>query len=364
MKYLFCFLALGSLAFVPANCAFAQTQDSFHPGKIWSDDHGVAINAHGGGILYQNGTYYWFGEHKIKGTAGNSAHVGVHCYSSTDLYKWKDEGIALAVLKDPSSEIQDGCIIERPKVLYNAKTKKYVMWFHLELKGKGYSAARCGVATSDTATGPYTYVGSLRPDAGAWPIGVTDDEKRGVLARDFEKGQMSRDMTLFEDDDGTAYLIAASEDNQVTHISQLSDDYLTTSGKYIRAFSWKSEAPAIFKYQGKYYYIGSGCSGWAPNAAMSAVADLMMGPWTSLGNPCHDTPDHDRSTFGSQSTYVLPVAGKNDAFIFMADRWNPSNAIDGRYVWLPIQFVDGKPTLKWMPEWNLSVFDNATAATQ
>jgi hypothetical protein len=41
--------------------------------------------------------FYWFGEHKIAGEAGNVAHVGVHCYTSTDLYNWKDAGIALAV---------------------------------------------------------------------------------------------------------------------------------------------------------------------------------------------------------------------------------------------------------------------------
>ena len=41
----------------------------------------------------------------------------------------------------------------------------------------------------------------------------------------------------------------------------------------------------------------------------------------------------------------------------MADRWAPKNAIDGRYVWLPIQWEDGNPVLKWMDHWALSVFD-------
>ena len=95
------------------------------------------INAHGGGILYDKGTYYWYGEHKVEGDAGNYAQVGVHCYSSKDLYNWKDEGIALKVVEgDHSHPIAKGCILERPKVVYNKKTGKYVMWFHLELKGK------------------------------------------------------------------------------------------------------------------------------------------------------------------------------------------------------------------------------------
>lgn len=343
-----------------AGIAVAQdtAANGFHPGEIWLDDHGVAINAHGGGILFQNGNYYWFGEHKTAGQGGNVAHVGVHCYSSTDLYHWKDEGIALSVSKDPSSEITEGCILERPKVIYNAATHKYVMWFHLELKGQGYSAARCGVAVSDSVTGPYTYLKSLRPNAGFWPLNVTDAEKKGALARDFDQGQMARDMTLFQDDDGSAYLVASSEDNATMDISKLSDDYLNTSGQYIRAFSWHAEAPTIFKYNGKYYFIGSACNGWNPTYAMSAVADSMLGKWTSLGTPCRGPQSETGQTFESQSTYVLPVAGKPGAFIFMADRWRPNNAIDGRYVWLPVQFENGAPTISWMKDWDLGVFDN------
>ena len=67
------------------------------PGAIWQDNNGRHINAHGGGILYHDGRYYWFGEHKTEGEGGNRANVGVHCYSSKNLYDWRDEGIALAV---------------------------------------------------------------------------------------------------------------------------------------------------------------------------------------------------------------------------------------------------------------------------
>ena len=339
-----------------ASSGLAEPAALFHPGETWLDTNGVAINAHGGGILFKDGTYYWFGEHKTTGPGGNVAHVGVHCYSSTDLYNWKDEGVALAVSKDPSSDIVEGCIIERPKVLYNAKTKKYVMWFHLELKDHGYSAAKCGIATSDTVAGPYTYLKSLRPDAGAWPIDLEEKDKKGPLGRDFEGGQMSRDMTLYQDDDGSAYLISSSEDNGKIHISQLTDDYLNTTGRYTRGLWW-AEAPAIFKYKGKYYMIVSACSGWAPNAATIGVADSMLGKWRSLGNPCRGEPDQLKTTFQSQSTAVIPVAGKTDAFIFMGDRWRPDNAIDGRYVWLPIQFENGMPVIKWVPEWDLTAFD-------
>jgi hypothetical protein len=90
------------------------------------------------------------------------------------------------------------------------------------------------------------------------------------------------------------------------------------------------EAPAICKRQGRVYFIGSDCTGWAPNAARSAVADAVWGPWTELGNPCVG-PERE-TTFGGQSTYILPVAGKEDAYIVMFDLWRPENAIDGRYM--------------------------------
>ena len=105
---------------------------AFHPGKIWTDTKGVAINAHGGGVLFHEGTYYWFGEHKVEGTRGNRSHVGFHVYASENLLDWRDEGIALAVDDSPGSEIPTGSVMERPKVIYNARTGKFVMWFHLE----------------------------------------------------------------------------------------------------------------------------------------------------------------------------------------------------------------------------------------
>src|SRR5437764_1131869 len=43
---------------------------AFHPGEIWRDDQDHVINAHGGGFLWHEGVYYWFGEHKIEGGAG------------------------------------------------------------------------------------------------------------------------------------------------------------------------------------------------------------------------------------------------------------------------------------------------------
>ena len=356
---------------------------AFRPGEIWPDHNGFHINAHGGGVLFHEGTYYWFGEHKIAGTAGNNAEVGVHVYSSTDLYQWQDEGIALKVSEDPTSDIARGCILERPKVIHNRRTGKFVMWFHLEVKGDGYSSARSGVAVATSPAGPYEFLHSLRPDAGSWPANAQRDlqhplddaeqaQLRGrefpggpvphypsqlLFRRDFAVGQMARDMSLFVDDDGAAYQIYSSEENGTLHLSRLSDDYLQSGGHYVRLFPGGfHEAPALMKRRGKYFLISSGCTGWFSNPARLSMADSLAGPWTDLGNPCRGSRAEIDTTFQSQSTFILPVAGKSDAFIFMADRWKPENAIDGRYIWLPVQFENDRPFLAWKSEWDLGVF--------
>ena len=64
--FLFVFLSISSFV-------SAQKYHSFFPGQLWTDNKDVHINAHGGGILFNNGVYYWFGEHKIEGEAGNQA---------------------------------------------------------------------------------------------------------------------------------------------------------------------------------------------------------------------------------------------------------------------------------------------------
>lgn len=357
-------------ALVLSACASAPAPDAgaFMPGAIWPDDHGVHINAHGGGLLEHEGVTYWFGEHKVGGKAGNRAQVGVHAYSSRDLTNWHDEGIALAVNDDPMSDIVRDSIIERPKVIFNAKTGKFVMWFHLELKGVGYKAARAAVAVADKVIGPYRYLGSFRPNAGVWPVQVSDEDKRpggSVLARDFETGQMARDMTLFIDTDGQAYQLYASEENHTMHVSRLSADYLQPAGEYARMkVNGDDEAPAIFKHKGRYYLITSGLTGWAPNAAKSYVADHILGPWTALGNPVRGTPEQVEKTFGGQSTHVLSLRRNGcERQILMLDIWRPDDAIDGRYAWLPIEWEGDRPVVRWRERWTLRDLDRLPCAT-
>lgn len=357
---------------------FSHAKGEIRSGQLWPDNHGVHVNAHGGGILYHRGTYYWFGEHKAENTS--NAMVGVTCYSSKNLTDWKNEGVALAVSDEQGSDIEKGCILERPKVIYNAKTRKFVMWFHLELKGLGYRAARAGVAVADKVTGPYHFLRSQRVNAYRYPLNVTESEKAAMaklqpkdyaewwtpkwrraiekglfLQRDLSTGQMARDQTVYVDDDGKAYHIFSSEDNLTLQIAELSEDYTFHTGRFVRvAAGGQNEAPAIFKKDGTYWMITSGCTGWEPNKARMFSARDIMGPWKQHESPCVG-PKADL-TFGGQSTYVLKVEGRRDAFIFMADIWRPKHPSDARYIWLPIDFRNGLPVVEWRDEWTLEYF--------
>lgn len=374
------FVMLGLLMMLDGSCSAAGTDlGVFRPGQPWHDTTGAAINAHAGGILAHGGTNYWYGQIMVEGPSafGSNARVGVSCYSSTNLYDWNNCGVVLAVSDEPGHFLERGCKIERPKVIYNAKTRRFVMWFHHEIKDLAHRNALVGVAVSDSPTGPFTFIKTFRPNANAWPVNVLDGHKTfpkpeafcefggaslpdhpdvlNLVGRDFHRGQMSRDMTLFADDDGKAYHICASEDNSTMHISELTDDYLSPSGKYLRVFINRfMEAPTVFKRNGKYYMINSGCTGWAPNPGRSAVAPSIWGPWEELGNPF--VGPESETSFRSQPTFVLPVPGRPNAFIYLGDRWNPSNAVEATFVWLPIEFENEKPILKWRDEWNLNLF--------
>ena len=129
-------------------------------------------------------------------------------------------------------------------------------------------------------------------------------------------------MNLFIDDDGTAYIIYSSEENRTMFISRLNDEYtdldvpqdsvgLAKNGvDFVRLFpGGQREAPALFKYDGTYYMITSGATGWSPNPARYWKADEILGEWTDMGDPC--IGDTDGKTFWTQSTNVIPVDPEN-----------------------------------------------------
>jgi len=149
------------------------------------------------------------------GTAitGGRADRYVSCYLSTDLFRRElrspiltvnTQTAPIRVRTDLRLSNEDGSKVnlERPKVLFNKRTRKFVLWAHYE-NGKDYRAAACAIATSDHPDEGFVYHGNFNP-----------------------YGCMSRDCTLFQDDDGSAYFISAARDNADLHMYRLAGEYL------------------------------------------------------------------------------------------------------------------------------------------
>jgi hypothetical protein len=295
-------------------------------GVQWADTDGNPIQAHGGGIIRVEGYYYWFGENRNP----DSTFFAVSVYRSLDLMQWEFRN---HVLQASSAPELDPANIERPKIVYNESTSKYVMWMHWE-NGQDYGAARAAVASSDTVDGDYTYHGSFRPYQ---DMGVTDHDRPGY---------MSRDCTLFVDDDGTAYFLSATNENYDLNLYQLTDDYLEIDHLVETLFpGGHREAPALAKYGGTYYLLTSGATGWDPNQGQYATSDDLASGWSAMQNI------GDGTTYHSQSTFIAEVGGLQDPlFLYMGDRWagaygGPVN--DSTYVWQPMTLGSGDMSMSW-----------------
>ncbi|KAF4979129.1 hypothetical protein FZEAL_4619 [Fusarium zealandicum] len=287
------------------------------PGATWTATNtGEHVQAHGHGLIEVDGTYYMIGEDKTDGTFFQN----VNCYSSKDLVEWTYKGALLSRINQPGHDLGPNRVVERPKVIYNDKTNKFVLYMHID--SQDYKDARVGVATGDSVCGTYSYHGSFRP-----------------------LGRQSRDMGLFKDDDGSAYLM--TEDREFgTRIMALSDDYLNVT-KITYEWKYFAESPAMLKTDEYYFIFGSHLTGWDPNDNVYSYAKSLSGPWSEWT----EFAPVGSKTFRSQVSYIQPL-GTNKA-IYIGDRWVQSNLAASTYVWLPLDVSGTKVSLKWRDSWTL-----------
>ena len=108
----------------------------------------------------------------------------------------------------------------------------------------------------------------------------------------------SRDETVFQDDDGTAYLVFATNHNKQIRIAQMTPDYLGLTGVSFATLHHHRSAQSagdVRRHDGEYYLITSGATWFAPNAAEYAVSSTPLGPYTMKGNPISGSAGlHDR----------------------------------------------------------------------
>lgn len=343
-------------------------QPMIYPGKAWLDTHGKRIQAHGGSVLFFEGVYYWYGENKEKTTGSGAVwHWGVRCYASTDLCSWEDKGIIIPpTTEDEASPLHPHSMVDRPHIIYNAQTQKFVCWLKIMCKD---GTQRSTVLTANHLLGPYEIVRSgLRP--------------LGMSAGDFD---------LAVAPDGKAYYYFERVHSE-TICADLTDDYTNVTGYYSTHFPHRGppfvrEVTAHFVRKGKHYLITSGTTGYMPNPSEVAMADTWHGPYTVLGNP-HPN-DRSNTSYHSQISSVFKVEGKKDLYIAVADRWLPqkvdvpytlykgafykffitgepltdsekwvmtmdvqSNTSEADYVWLPLHFDGDMVMIDWKDQWS------------
>lgn len=347
---------------------------SIRPGKVWLDTDGKRIQAHGGSIITVGDTFYWYGENKEKTTGENNIwHWGVRCYSSKDLYNWNNEGIIIPPVFDEKSPLHPSAMMDRPHILYNERTEKYIAW--LKIMGEPASFA---VLEADDVLGPYKM---LNPCVNPCGLDVGDFD----LAVDAETKK--------------AYLFSECPHTMI-YCTELNDEYTDAAGSYSEHFLHTAppesrEAPAHFVRNGRHYLITSGTTGYFPNESEVSIAEDWHGPYEIVGNPHMN--DRSRTSFNSQISSVFRHPEKKDLYIALADRWRPDlpqlygrrfetgeaedeiqekfrrifdpsvefifteedakdmriNSSISDYVWLPLVFRDGRVEIEWKDEWRI-----------
>lgn len=146
-------LSLFFLSLLPIASATIQIVS----GGSWTTAQGEHIQAHGGSIVNHNGAFYLIGENKFDGSPFQS----IRCYKSTNLVDWSFEGTLLQKGNNGNSangagtDLGDSRVVERPKVIYNDNTRKWVMYLHID--SSNYGEAKVGVAVADSICGQYQY---------------------------------------------------------------------------------------------------------------------------------------------------------------------------------------------------------------
>ncbi len=318
--------------------------DEFHQHH---DTDGNIVNASDGGVIYAGGRYHWYGmalQNKPFASGGRGGQVtltGVNMYASDDLEHWEYEGVVLKTCDKEGSPLRPPMRFERPKIVYNENTKKYVLWCHYVGYPGDHGFSDAGgealVAVSDRVNGEYSLVNISRPI-----------DRKGYV----------RDSTLFKDEDGSAYFIydrhVSDAFNPVLkpferclHAVKLTDDYLGFTDTWARLDACdQREAPCVVR-RGKYcYMLTSGLTGWAYNRAKYFRAESPLGPWEDMGDPC--AGDEEHTSFRTQGTYIFTADGRD---VCMCERHNTKNFLECSYVWLPLKYRgDGTLSMEYSEE--------------
>jgi hypothetical protein len=317
-------------------CAATSHAATIQNDTFWKDQSGNFICSQGGGMLKVGSTYYWYGVSYERaaiyaadpspGNTGNAGFKSVTCYSSTDLAHWKSEGDALT--RDQTG----GGWFGRMGVVFNAKTQKYV----LIAQGSGPSH-RGGeyFATSSTPTGPFTF-----------------DNVQSSLP--FFANGGTGDQTVFQDDDGSAYVICSSAHGRNhLYVAQLrASDFLAVDSATQIFQGEGREGNCMFKYNGRYYFCSSNLHGWNASPTYVISSPNIKGPYGPEFVMKNTELDFSHVT---QTGFFFNVNGSSQTtVIFAGDRWCDfgGNGI-GYNQWCPLSFEGTTPVFHSLNQWDI-----------
>jgi hypothetical protein len=293
------------------------------------DVDGHSMDAHDGELQLFGDTYYLYGTSYDCGYGwfvAGSPFCGFKVYSSPDLVHFTDRGFLFdARTPDWQGRCNGntyGCY--RPHVVYNEKTKQYVLWINSYDVGIGYH-----VFQSPTPVGPFVEV----------PIPTL------AVNNDVPPGVNNGDHDVYVDEDGTAYLIFTDwRSRGDIVVERLNDSYLTGTGMFTRLGIRNTEAPAMFRRDGRYYITLSypNC-GYCTTGTGYMTAPSPLGPWT--GEEGIPTPSKiSLDSCGGQPAALTVLPGKSGPiYLFQSDLWNNAAANESlaNYYWAPLEFGDG-----------------------
>lgn len=271
-----------------------------YPVKPLLDTNGSRVQAHGGSVFYEDGTYYFYGENKEKTTGKDKIWTwGVRAYSSKDLLSWQDEGLIIPPdLENKKSLLHPYHYLDRPHIVRSYTTGKYVLWAKFSHKSEFCFA----VLTADSFKGPYTLVKEYyKPfDAEVGDFDIHDFGERG---------------TYIYFADGKKGIIA----------SRLTDDCTALTGEprlYYenRTVPYCREGVTVFEGKGNIYLLTSGMTGYVPNPSEVAMLSAPLGELRELGDPHID--DKSGASFQSQISCIFENR-KTGTLVALADRWVP-----------------------------------------
>lgn len=120
-------------------------------------------------------------------------------YKSSDLLNWEFVGLVISVHTADMNGNQQltNCQVQRPKLLYNKSTNKYVLWAHWE-RSTNFDASEVIVATANNVEGPYTLTakGHHRPCKGDQQPSAMGERVGGVI-RDHSSTAKNTSNTAF-----------------------------------------------------------------------------------------------------------------------------------------------------------------------